>query len=108
MTDLENIPSSQNWHGVTDDNTRLSIRLDCDPDVPCQNITVDEISLWTWDGDYVFWQCENAYGQGACLQSATATTNLPTYTTVVTVGSWYVRTVLVSFFDIYSVLCGVS
>lgn len=76
----------RNWHGQNSDNSRPVIRLECDPDVPCYDITVDDVALWTWDGDEVFWSCQNAYGEGACLKSTAATANLATYTTAVTTG----------------------
>lgn len=76
----------KNWHGQNSDNSRPVIRLECDPDVPCYDITVDDVALWTWDGDEVVWSCQNAYGEGACLKSTAATANLATYTTAVTTG----------------------
>lgn len=61
------------------------IRLECDADVPCYDFTVDNVNLWTEDGNNVKWSCQNAYGSGACLVSAKYTTGLATYTTVSTI-----------------------
>lgn len=46
---------------------------------------MDNVNLWTDDGDYVYWSCQNAYGSGACLAEADSNAALATYTTVVTV-----------------------
>lgn len=46
---------------------------------------MDNVNLWTDDGDYVYWSCQNAYGYGACLAEADSNAALATYTTVVTV-----------------------
>lgn len=75
----------QNWHGEEISNSRAVIRLECDADVPCYDLTVDNVNLWTEDGDYVKWSCQNAYGSGACLASAKSTTKLATYTSVSTI-----------------------
>lgn len=61
------------------------IRLECDPDAPCYDITIDNVNLWTEDGDYVKWSCQNAYGSGACLAEADDTDDLATYTTARTI-----------------------
>ncbi|KIM94056.1 glycoside hydrolase family 28 protein [Oidiodendron maius Zn] len=45
-----------NWHGTNVQNSRPVIRLDYN------------VNLWTVDGNYVIWSCENAYGTGACLR----------------------------------------
>jgi rhamnogalacturonan hydrolase len=62
--------------------------MECDADVPCYDITFNNVNLWTDDGsDYVTWSCINAYGDGACLQEADDDDDLDTYTTKVTVTS---------------------
>ncbi|KAJ5658402.1 RGase C [Penicillium longicatenatum] len=81
--------SFKDWYGYNSDNSRPTIRLECDPDVPCYDIILDGVHLWTSDGDSVEWSCQNAYGSGACLKSGS--TSLSTYTTssiVSTVSSW--------------------
>lgn len=52
--------------------------------MPCYDIFVDDVELWTADGDSVTWSCQNAYGEGACLEEA-SDDELATYTSVVTV-----------------------
>lgn len=73
---------NQNWYGYNTANSRPTIGLEFDPDVPCYDITLSNVNLQTEDGDYVDWTCYNSYGSGACLHSSAATTNLATYTTV--------------------------
>ncbi|KAB8216035.1 RGase C [Aspergillus novoparasiticus] len=75
----------RNWYGENVGNSRPAIRIECDEDVPCYDITLDNVNLWTEDGDYVKWSCANAYGSGACLQEAKDTDDLATYSTAVTV-----------------------
>lgn len=67
------------------------IRLQCDPDVPCYEITLENVALWTASNDEVEWLCENAYGSGACLGS-TATEDLAATTSIVTTGKPYYAT----------------
>ncbi|KAK6537120.1 hypothetical protein TWF694_011319 [Orbilia ellipsospora] len=59
-----------NWKGYNGDNKRPVIRLECDPDVPCTGITVQDVDLWTSNGNYVTWSCGSAYGSGACLKKS--------------------------------------
>lgn len=52
----------------------------------CYDITLDDVNLWTQDGDYVTWSCQSAYGKGACLQKAgDDVDSLSIYATVQTV-----------------------
>ncbi|KAJ0416568.1 pectin lyase fold/virulence factor [Aspergillus carlsbadensis] len=73
----------RNWRGENADNSRPVIRLDCDKDVPCYDITIEDVNLWTEDGDHVEWSCQNAYGSGACLETDTA--KMTRYSTTKTV-----------------------
>ncbi|KAH8829184.1 pectin lyase fold/virulence factor [Flagelloscypha sp. PMI_526] len=77
----------RNWRGEGADNSRPVIRLECDADVPCSGITIDDVQLWTAESDetYVIYKCANSYGSGGCLRKSTGT--LSTYTSVVTVTS---------------------
>lgn len=61
------------------------IRLQCDSDIPCYDITIDNVNLWANDTSYVVWLCENAYGDGACLPSAKGTTDLKSFTSKQTI-----------------------
>lgn len=65
--------------------SRPVIRLQCDSDVPCYDITIENVNLWANDSNYVVWQCENAYGDGACLSSAEGTKDLETFTSKQTI-----------------------
>jgi rhamnogalacturonan hydrolase len=76
---------SQNWRGENIDAKRPVIRLECDKDVPCHGITLDNVNLWTESGDAVSWSCQNAYGSGACLRDAGSAKKLATYQAVITV-----------------------
>ncbi|KAH8884986.1 rhamnogalacturonase A precursor [Thozetella sp. PMI_491] len=72
----------KNWYGYNTVNSRPTIRLECDPDVPCYDITLSNVNLWTESGSNVKWSCFNSFGSGACLRSGSA---LTTYTSVTTV-----------------------
>ncbi|KAL3470353.1 pectin lyase fold/virulence factor [Aspergillus californicus] len=74
----------KNWYGYNSDSSRPTIRLECDADVPCYNITLENVNLWTEDGDEVEWACANAYGTGACLNTDSDSDDLTTYTTAMT------------------------
>jgi len=64
---LQNL-TFRNWRGCNRDAKRPAIRLECDKDVPCTDITLENVDLWTTDGDEVAWTCQNAFGKGACLR----------------------------------------
>ncbi|KAI9697475.1 MAG: hypothetical protein M1820_007810 [Bogoriella megaspora] len=74
-----------NWHGYNSDNSRPTIRLECDTDVPCYNVTVDNVNLWTSDGSSVKWSCENSFGTGACLRAGDVKADVSAYTSVSTI-----------------------
>ncbi|RAH51972.1 rhamnogalacturonase A precursor [Aspergillus piperis CBS 112811] len=75
----------RNWHGESASASRPVIRLQCDSDIPCYDITIDNVNLWANDTSYVVWLCENAYGDGACLPSAKGTTDLKSFTSKQTI-----------------------
>ncbi|KAF4536996.1 Rhamnogalacturonase b protein [Lasiodiplodia theobromae] len=76
----------KDWNGFNTDNSRPTIRIECADEVPCYDITLDNVNLWTEDGDYVTWSCQSAYGEGACLQDAgDDVENLASYSTAQTV-----------------------
>lgn len=77
------LPLAQNWYGYNSDNSRPTIRLECNASVPCTDVVLDNINLWTEDGDYVKWECENVYGSGYCIESKST----GAYTTVETVST---------------------
>ncbi|PYH70896.1 rhamnogalacturonase A precursor [Aspergillus vadensis CBS 113365] len=75
----------RNWHGESASASRPVIRLQCDSDVPCYDITIENVNLWANDSSDVVWLCENAYGDGACLSSGKGTTDLKTFTSKQTI-----------------------
>lgn len=80
------------WSGSCEDGTeRGPVKINCPADVVCTDITVEDFSVWTDSGDSVLYGCQNAYGDGACLQSGdsgaytttqTITTGSAAYTTM--------------------------
>lgn len=70
----------KNWTGTAaNGEERAPIRILCPPDVPCTDISVEDISIGTDVGGYEIYVCENAFGSGYCVSNATDTTS--TYTT---------------------------
>lgn len=81
--------SFSGWTGTCQDGTqRGPIKIDCPEAVPCSDITVEDFNVWTDDGDEVYYVCQNAYGEGACLNSAEANTAYTTTQTVTTVADY--------------------
>lgn len=81
-----------NWYGTNIDNSRPTIRLQCADAEPCTDITIDNVNLWTTDGDYVYWECESAFGTGACLRDGTASSYAISYTTISTAPAYSAST----------------
>ncbi|CRG92059.1 hypothetical protein PISL3812_09114 [Talaromyces islandicus] len=75
----------RDWYGTNKDTSRPAIRLECDPHVPCYDITLDNVNIWTDKGSHVYWSCENVYGSGACMKKADSTSHLSTFTTTVSI-----------------------
>lgn len=71
-----------NWHGTNAKNSRPTIRLQCADGVPCTDINVNNVNLWTDSGSYITWECESAFGTGACLRSGRASSYAASITTV--------------------------
>lgn len=46
---------------------RGPIRIICPDGAPCYNIALDNIAIWTESGSKEYYNCESAYGTGACL-----------------------------------------
>ncbi|RAL14232.1 rhamnogalacturonase A precursor [Aspergillus homomorphus CBS 101889] len=76
----------KNWHGYSQDNARPAIRLQCGSEVPCTDISLENVNLFSED-DYVVYKCENAYGKGACMDGTTPTSAATGYTAHQTVTS---------------------
>lgn len=73
------------FYGDVDNGvSRPPIYFNCPDEVPCTDITVEDVAIWTDTEDYILYECINAYGSGYCLKDSTADTD---YTTVSTVTS---------------------
>lgn len=82
--DYSNITFS-GWSGTCSDGTeRGPIKMNCPEAVPCTDITVENFDVWTDSGDEVLYACQNAYGEGACLNTADATTAYSSTQTITT------------------------
>lgn len=74
----------KNWKGTElDGQTRPPIRIICPDATPCTDITIEDVDLWTEDGDSETYVCKNAYGSGACINSDSSST--ATYASTATV-----------------------
>jgi rhamnogalacturonan hydrolase len=81
---LDNITIT-NWKGTEADGAeRGPIKVNCASGAPCTDITIEDFAMWTEEGDYQWYSCENAYGSGACLDDGDDHTS---YTTTMTVTS---------------------
>jgi rhamnogalacturonan hydrolase len=77
--------SFSGWSGTCADGTeRGPIKMNCPAGVPCTDITVEDFSVWTDTGDSVLHACQNAYGRGACLNTATGAATAYSSTQTVT------------------------
>lgn len=73
------------WKGTCSNGVqRGPIKVLCPEKVPCTDIAVDDFHVWTESGDKVLHACYNAYGDGACLNSGSATTAYTTTQTITT------------------------
>ncbi|KAL2276394.1 hypothetical protein FJTKL_00931 [Diaporthe vaccinii] len=83
----------RNWHGYNSDAKRPTIRLQCDDSVPCHDITVDNVNLWTSDGSkQVTWVCQSAYGNGAGLRKSGTASYAASVTTIKTAPAYTAST----------------
>ncbi|KAH8887526.1 pectin lyase-like protein [Thozetella sp. PMI_491] len=72
------------WHGTCANGAqRPPIRILCPSAVPCTEVVVENVYIWTEAGSSESYVCQNAYGSGGCLKSGTS----GTYTTTQTVAS---------------------
>ncbi|RAL01299.1 RGase C [Aspergillus ibericus CBS 121593] len=76
----------KNWVGYNTEHSRPSIRILCSSEVPCTNIDLEEVYMFS-EGEYATYECENAFGNGACLNSTASATSSGGYTAVQTVTS---------------------
>ncbi|RAK96235.1 RGase A [Aspergillus ibericus CBS 121593] len=82
-----------NWTGTEYDGARRApIFLSCPAEVPCTDITVEEVNIWTEVGDEQTYFCGNAYGTGVCLNEAATPTSYASTITVTSAPSGYSAT----------------
>ncbi|KAJ6104109.1 hypothetical protein N7523_010429 [Penicillium sp. IBT 18751x] len=86
---LNNITIS-NWKGTEANGAqRGPIKVNCASGAPCTEVTIEDFAMWTEEGDSQWYSCENAYGDGACLDSGDDYTTYTTTMTVTTTPSGY-------------------
>ncbi len=57
-----------NWAGTCLDGTKMPpIKLHCPTDNVCGSLEVDDFNVWTETGKTELFECQNAYGIGACM-----------------------------------------
>jgi rhamnogalacturonan hydrolase len=62
-----------NWKGTCSDGARRGpIRIICPNGAPCYNIVLENIDIWTEMSSVEYYNCESAYGTGACLKGGTS------------------------------------
>lgn len=70
----------KNWDGIVVDGVRRPpYYFLCADGAPCNNITLDNVNLWSWTGEAEY-KCESAYGKGACLKASGTTSYAATST----------------------------
>ncbi|KAK7429481.1 hypothetical protein QQZ08_004073 [Neonectria magnoliae] len=81
------------WAGTClNGRQRGPIKFNCPPDVPCTEMSVTDFNVWTEVGDYVEHWCNNAFGDGACLDAGNPTSTFTTTQTVSSVSSYSIAT----------------
>ncbi|KAH6647824.1 pectin lyase fold/virulence factor, partial [Truncatella angustata] len=59
------------WKGTAANGVqRGPIKVNCPSAVPCTGINIRDFNVWTDTGSSVLWGCQNAYGSGGCLKTA--------------------------------------
>lgn len=67
--------SFSNWKGTCANGVqRAPINVICPTGVPCTGIKVSDFAMWTDAGTSEYYKCENAWGAGGCLRTASANT----------------------------------
>ncbi|KAF0318186.1 putative rhamnogalacturonase B [Colletotrichum sp. SAR11_59] len=63
-----------NWKGTAANGaSRGPVVVLCAAAVPCENIDVSSINIWTDAGSSIVDKCENAFGSGHCLRTGSGT-----------------------------------
>lgn len=75
----------EDWTGdCADGEVRAPIMLICPTGAPCDGLTISDFSMWTLEGSYEYYKCENAWGTGDCLRAGTEHTAYAESTVTVT------------------------
>ncbi|CRL18680.1 Glycoside hydrolase, family 28 [Penicillium camemberti] len=80
----------RNWKGTEANGAqRGPIKVKCADGAPCTDITIEDFAMWTETGSYQWYNCESAYGSGACLKGGDEYTSYTTTQTVKSAPSGY-------------------
>ncbi|KAI0476428.1 pectin lyase fold/virulence factor [Xylariaceae sp. FL0804] len=75
-----------NWKGdCADGAQRAPINVICPTGAPCDGLEITDFAMWTDEGSYEYYKCENAWGSGGCLRGGSAHTAFDVSTVTVTV-----------------------
>jgi len=86
---LVNITFSD-WHGTESDGAeRGPVKVICADAVPCEEITISDLAMWTETGSTQWYSCESAFGSGFCLRDDTVSSYAVSTTTVSSAPSGY-------------------
>lgn len=87
--DLNNV-TVRNWKGTAADGAqRGPIKVVCASGAPCTEVTIEDFAMWTESGDEQTYRCENAFGEGFCLQEGDGSSGYTTTQTASTAPSGY-------------------
>lgn len=79
-----------NWKGTcADGSQRGPIKILCADGAPCTDVTIEDFAIWTESGDTISYECQSAYGSGACLQEGSGSSYEATSTEVSEAPSGY-------------------
>lgn len=80
----------RNWKGTEANGAqRGPIKVKCADGAPCTDITIEDFAMWTESGSSQWYNCESAYGSGACLRDGDEHTAYTTTQTVKSAPSGY-------------------
>ncbi|KAJ5968674.1 hypothetical protein N7501_004922 [Penicillium viridicatum] len=80
----------KNWKGTEANGAqRGPIKVKCADGAPCTDVTIEDFAMWTESGSYQWYNCESAYGSGACLKGGEEHTAYTTTQTVKSAPSGY-------------------
>ncbi|KAJ5529817.1 hypothetical protein N7527_003210 [Penicillium freii] len=80
----------KNWKGTEANGAqRGPIKVKCADGAPCTDVTIEDFAMWTESGSSQLYNCESAYGSGACLKGGDEHTAYTTTQTVKSAPSGY-------------------